>query len=79
MFDNNRTMQTFREFIVNHPEAPNRTQGQWAEFFGISRPHFIGILTGTAQPSKNLMMRIEDKTDGAVPVLSWFQKPEAGA
>lgn len=69
--------QAFREYIVNHPEAESRTQGQWADFFEISRPHFIGIFTGTAQPSKKLMQRIEAKTEGTVPIMSWFQQEAA--
>lgn len=71
MFDN-KVMKTISEYMA--ATRPDRTPKEWAEFFGISRSHLVMIANGTAQPSKALMQRIEDRTNGGVPILSWFER-----
>jgi hypothetical protein len=62
-------MQTLTSYLASQPK---RTDQEWAEEFGISRSHFTEIRLNTAQPGKNLMMKIEQATGGKVPVASWF-------
>jgi transcriptional regulator with XRE-family HTH domain len=52
---------------------PGRTHAEWAERFGVSRSHFTMLLSGAAYPSRKLMQRIAEATEGAVPVTSWFE------
>jgi hypothetical protein len=56
--------------------SPLRTQDEWARLFGISRPHLNGILNGKAEPGRDLIQRISDATDGAVPPSAWFRSPQ---
>lgn len=44
---------------------------EWAERFGISRPHLIALLEGQRMPSPAVARRIAAGTDGAVPVETW--------
>lgn len=69
-------MEHLRAYMLKH--GP-KTNGEWAAFFGISRPHLVGILNNTAQPSKKLMERIAVVTDGEVPVMAWFAPEVRGA
>lgn len=61
------------QFLKEHPE---RKDADWAELFGCSRTHFLGIRSGKSDPSKALIERIAEQTGGQVPILSWFTKPE---
>ncbi|RAP39392.1 hypothetical protein BYZ73_20800 [Rhodovulum viride] len=61
-----------------HGSAEQLTHEQWARRFGISRSHFTMLRNGTAQPSKKLMVRIEEETSGAVSVASWFRAGMSG-
>jgi len=61
--------------LAVHLEATGQTHAQFAERIGVSRAHFTKIANGTAWPSRKLMLRIAEATDGAVPVTAWF--PEA--
>lgn len=63
-------MQTLREYISHYPMRA--THAQWAAFFGISQPFFSQLISGARFPSRKLMMRIEERTRGAVPVTVWF-------
>jgi hypothetical protein len=44
---------------------------EWAEQFGISRPHLIALMDGERLPSLATAKRIEDGTGGAVPISEW--------
>ena len=72
----NKGMNALLRYIAEHPD---RTDQEWADLFGISRPHFNMIRNGKAQPSKTVMQRMEDVTDGAVPILSWFHDHRGAA
>lgn len=56
-----------------------RTDEEWGKLFGVSRSHFHGLRTGTAQPSKKVMERIAVETGGEVPVTAWFAAVVRGA
>lgn len=44
---------------------------EWADLFGISRPHLIALLEGTRAPGLAVAQRIHTKTNGAVPITAW--------
>lgn len=67
-------MEALLTYISEH--GP-RTDQEWADLFGISRTHFHGLRTGTAQPSKKVMERIARETGGAVPIAAWFESERA--
>ncbi len=65
---------TFRgmEQLAKHIGAfPGRTYGEWAEIFGVSRPHLHALLSGDRQPSLSVAQRIATATDGRVPLTAW--------
>ncbi len=68
MFDT-RGMEQLHAYIAANP---GHTDAEWAKWLGISRSHFTEIRRGTAVPSKKLMVRIAEETDGKVPVTAWF-------
>lgn len=61
-------MNTLSEYIKKQPERPMR---EWADNFGISRPHLIALTTGDRYPSVAVAKRIERETLGLVPVTAW--------
>lgn len=61
-------MSTLPDFIKAQPERPMR---EWAEMFGISRPHLLALIDGTRAPSLSVARRIQDQTRGAVPITAW--------
>jgi plasmid maintenance system antidote protein VapI len=61
-------MSTLHQYIKAQPERPMR---EWAEAFGISRPHLIMLIDGTRAPSLPVARRIQDQTGGAVPITVW--------
>lgn len=50
------------------------TQEQMAERLHVSRAHLSKLESGAACPSRKLMLRIEQATGGAVPVVGWFHQ-----
>jgi len=64
-------MEALNAYIASQP---HRTDTEWAEFFGTSRPHFNLIRRGKSQPGKDLIERMAVLTKGAVPVESWFSE-----
>ncbi len=68
MFDT-RGMEQLHAYIASRPDW---TDAQWAEHLGMSRSHFTEIRNGTAFPSKRLMVKISEVTEGRVPVIAWF-------
>lgn len=75
MFDNMGMAYVNTTLVQFLREHPGRKDKEWAEMFGVSRPHFAWIRTGKSAPSKEVMKRIEAATGGAVPILSWFAPP----
>lgn len=61
-------MSTLSEYIKSQPEKPMR---EWAEAFGISRPHLIALIAGDRAPSIEVARKIERGTGGQVSVTSW--------
>jgi len=60
------------EHLAQHITAyPGRTYGEWAEIFGVSRPHLHALLNGERQPSLSVAQRIAAATEGQVPVTAW--------
>ncbi len=47
-------------------------QDDLAKVFGISQPHLSLLMAGKKRPSLELAIRIEQLTEGAVPVSSWI-------
>lgn len=69
---NNKGMnRSLDNFLASQP--PHDDQ-HWADLFGISRPHWNRIKNGKAEPSKAVIERMAERTDGAVPVVSWFSQ-----
>lgn len=64
-------MQTLSEYVAAQ-QSP-QTDQEWADRLGVSRSHFNMLRHGKAQPSKRLMVQIEQVTGGAVPVTAWFE------
>ena len=63
-----RSMSTLSAFIKTHPE---KSMAQWAEDFGVSRPHLYCLIDGTRQPSLPVAQRIAAATGNAVPITAW--------
>lgn len=61
-------MSTLPEYIKTQPDRPMR---EWADQFGISRPHLIALIDGTRAPSLSVAQRIAAQTGGAVPITAW--------
>jgi plasmid maintenance system antidote protein VapI len=60
------------EQLANHIAAhPGRTNSEWADMFGVSRPHLHALLNGDRQPSLPVAQRIADATGNNVPVTAW--------
>lgn len=64
-------MEHLLAYLAAHPK---RTDAEWAQEFGVSRPHFTNIRNGVAQPSKKVMARMARLTNNQVPVWAWFQE-----
>lgn len=61
-------MSSLEQHIKTQPQRPMR---EWADQFGISRPHLIALVAGDRMPSVEVARRIERETEGAVPMKSW--------
>lgn len=61
-------MSILNEYIKGQPE---KSRSEWAEEFGISRPHLHCLLDGSRLPSLEVASRIASATRGAVPISSW--------
>ena len=60
------------EQLNTHINAhPGRTKGEWAEMFGVSRPHLHALMEGQRQPSLPVAQRIQAATRGEVPITAW--------
>jgi transcriptional regulator with XRE-family HTH domain len=55
-------------------QASDRTQQDWADAIGISRPMLSMILSGKAHPSRRVIGLIDCATEGAVPPAAWFTR-----
>ncbi|HBT01608.1 MAG TPA: hypothetical protein DEB47_17530 [Citreicella sp.] len=51
--------------------APDKTKGDWARDFGISRPYLYQLIDGKREPSVEVALRIAAATGGAVPISTW--------
>lgn len=58
---------TLKGWLKEH----GRKQTWMAEQLGISVVHMSRVATGAALPSRDLIYRIEDLTEGAVNASSW--------
>ena len=58
---------TLKEWLKKH----GRKQTWMAEQLGISVVHMSRVATGAVLPSRDLIYRIEDATEGAVTASSW--------
>lgn len=61
-------MSTLSEYIKTQPDRPMR---EWADQFGISRPHLIALMAGERAPSIKVARQIEQVSGGKVPVTVW--------
>jgi plasmid maintenance system antidote protein VapI len=61
-------MTNLSEYIKTQPDRPMR---EWAEMFDISRPHLLALIEGKRAPSVAVARRIEEQTQGAVPITAW--------
>ena len=61
-------MSALSDFIKTQPDRPMR---EWADVFGISRPHLAALLDGTRAPSLAVAKRIQQQSNGAVPITVW--------
>lgn len=61
-------MSALHEYIKARSE---KTPGEWAKCFRISRPYLYALADGSRQPSIEVASRIAAATDGAVPVTAW--------
>jgi transcriptional regulator with XRE-family HTH domain len=61
-------MSTLSDFIKSQPQ---RSLADWAEDFGISRPHLHSLMNGDRNPSVVVAQRIASATGGAVPINHW--------
>lgn len=58
--------------LAQHIKAqPHKPMREWAQDFGISRPHLLALMAGDRMPSVDVALRIEAKTGGAVPLDAW--------
>ena len=64
-----RAMTTLNQYLTEK----RMTQEAFAALIGATQATVSRLCSDKAQPSKNLMLRIERATGGEVPVLSWFQ------
>ena len=62
--------------LQTYLKAHGISQEAFARKVGVTQPSVHRWLTGSAQPSKRIMLVIERETSGAVPVLSWFAGSE---
>lgn len=63
--------------LSDYLAANHLTHEAMAARLGVSRAHFTKLTNGAAFPSRDLMVRIERETGGAVPILSWFPQEAA--
>ena len=61
-------MSVLYDYIKSRPE---KSPGEWAKCFRISRPYLYGLADGSRQPSLDVAIRIASATNGAVPLTSW--------
>jgi len=61
-------MSSLKSHIKSNPEKPMRV---WAEELGVSRPFLIALIKGKRNPSLNVALRIQARTNGAVSVTEW--------
>ena len=61
-------MSTLADYIKNQPPRPMR---EWADHFGISRAHLIALVEQDRMPSLPVARRIQERTQGAVPIRAW--------
>ncbi len=47
------------------------TDDKLAELFGVTRTFVSRLRKGTRKPSRETAIRIEEKTDGKIPVRAW--------
>jgi plasmid maintenance system antidote protein VapI len=60
------------EQLAQHISAnPGMTYREWADVFGVSRPHLHALINGERQPSLPVAQRIAAATGGAVPITAW--------
>jgi DNA-binding XRE family transcriptional regulator len=63
--------------LASYLQAAEMTQDAFAKSLGVSQPTVHRWLTRGARPSWETAARIEQMTDGAVPMSSWVNRPEA--
>ena len=61
-----------------HSYLAGKSQSAFAKEVGISQPYLSQILGGKRRPGYDLMLRIEEKTEGEVGLSSW-SRPSAEA
>ncbi len=61
-------MNTLAQHVNQHPEIKPQ---EWANRFGVSRPHFYMLIGGQRLPSPTVAINIERETAGAVPATDW--------
>jgi DNA-binding transcriptional regulator YdaS (Cro superfamily) len=61
-------MNTLAQHVNQHPEIKPQ---EWADRFGVSRPHFYMLIGGQRQPSPEVAKAIERATGGEVPATDW--------
>lgn len=66
-------MCKFEAYLAAH----NITHAEMAARVGVSRAHLTKLANGTAYPSRSLMLRIAEATEGQVPVTAWFPQEAA--
>ena len=54
------------------------TRIEVARRLGITRQYLDRLTNGTRRPDLELAVRVEDLTDGQVPVRSWLKVPKHG-
>lgn len=61
-------MEQLAQYIASRP---GRTNAEWADALGVSRPYLHELLNGRRQPSLATAQRIAAATGGAVSITTW--------
>ena len=59
--------------LRHHIDRLGISQTAFAERLGVSKGYLSQILSGKREPSRELIQRIDQATEGHVPPAVWFQ------
>lgn len=65
--------------LAEYLHRTGQKQIDFARTIGTNQSHLSSLVSGTRRPSLRLAHRIEQATDGAVPIISWATHDEGDA